>query len=113
MENVVSQLMTSAINWAVPAMAGLIVGYMGTKSKQEKRRRCQAAETEEAIKNAVILLLRNEIVRMHEFYVVDGNPIDLLAREKVQKVHDTYVALGGNDVGTQLFEEVVAQKMSG
>lgn len=69
-----------------------------------KRRRSERTEQLEA---GVQCLLRAEIIRSHEKYTERGK-CPVYAKEALTKAYKAYHALGGNDVATDLYEQIMA-----
>ena len=104
-------LWSDVLVWLLTAFAGWLLGYAGERLRGEKLRRLESREHEELLREGVRLLLRGELIRLHDRHVVQGEPIDLSARECIQKTYEAYRVLGGNELGTQLYEELLAVKM--
>ena len=72
-----------------------------------RRRRGELEEQDRALRDGMTSLLRAELVRAYESVVVQGRPADMDMVEFVRRTYDSYHALGGNDIGTRLYEEVM------
>lgn len=59
------------------------------------------------IRNGVQCLLRVEIIRCHEKYE-DRHYCPVHIQESLKRMYKAYHALGGNDVATNLYEQVLA-----
>jgi hypothetical protein len=53
-------------------------------------------------------IIRAELVRAHREWVEEKGYITLEAREYVQRTYESYHALGGNGVGTTLYNDLMA-----
>lgn len=61
---------------------------------------------EKLIEDGVQCLLRAEIIRSNEKYLHKGY-CPIYAKESLKRVYDAYHALGGNDVATHLYNELM------
>ena len=109
MENLAETLSQFA-GWVVPTLTGAALGFMGERIRAGRARKSESDRERDALRDATVLLLKRELVRLHEMYVVDGEPLDVPARERVQKTYAAYRALGGNELGTQMYEEMTSLK---
>lgn len=53
------------------------------------------------------VLMRSELFRLHEEYVQVDRPVPLDVKEQANSVHDVYAGLGGNGVGSHLWQELM------
>lgn len=53
------------------------------------------------------VLMRAELFKLHEEYVQTGKPVPLDIKEQANSVHEVYAGLGGNGVGTHLWQELI------
>jgi len=83
------------LNWAIPALAGSIVTYVITFFAKNK-----------AVKNGLQCLLRAEIIRSFDKYT-DRGFIPIYAKEALEKEYKSYHKLGGNDVATDLYKQLI------
>ena len=74
-----------------------------TSITTRKRRRDERTEQLEA---GVQCLLRAEIIRSHEKYMERGK-CPIYAREALTRAYQAYHALGGNDVATDLYHDLM------
>jgi hypothetical protein len=84
------------INWLVPFLCGGAVTFAGTMLVRLK-----------AIKNGLQCLLRAEIIRSHDKYT-ERKYAPVYAKEALTKAYSAYHALGGNDVATGLYKNIMA-----
>lgn len=52
-------------------------------------------------------LMKSELFRLHAEYVQTGKPVPLDIKEQANSVHEVYAGLGGNGVGTHLWQELM------
>lgn len=84
------------LKWAVPFVCGGAVSFAGAMMIKLK-----------AVKAGIQCLLRAEIVRSHDKYTERGF-CPIYAKDALTKAYTAYHALGGNDVATSLYKEVMA-----
>lgn len=58
-----------------------------------------------AVENGVKALLRNALLQEYRKYKTIGE-IPILDKENFEHMYKEYHALGGNDIGTQMYEEI-------
>ena len=87
------------IKWAIPFVCGGIITGCISYIKAFRKRNT-------ALENGLQCLLRAEIIRSHEKYA-DRGYCPIYAKEALKRAYDAYHALGGNDVATKLYEEVM------
>ena len=83
------------VKWLIPFLCGGVVSAVITYFTFFR-----------AIRNGLQCLLRSEIIRSHEKYMSKGF-CPVYAREALRRVYSAYHALGGNDVATALYKEVL------
>lgn len=101
-------LASSALGWAVPAVLGACTGWLAKGARMLRRRRRELEERDQALRDGMTSLLRAELVRAYELVVVQGHSASMDMVEFVQRTYASYHQLGGNDMGTRLYEEVMA-----
>lgn len=87
------------IKWAVPVIC---TGIVGACSWAYKR----SAKQVSAVGNGVQALLRAEIIRSHKEYTHKGY-CPVYAKEALERTYQAYHELGGNDVATGLYREIL------
>lgn len=93
------QAVAAAVSWAVPALLAACCAWAAAKLKG-------IARSVGALKDGMRSMLRCELVRCHERYVVRGEPMGLSDLEYVQRTYESYHGIGGNGIGTSLYEEI-------
>lgn len=83
------------LKWLIPFLCGAAVTFAGTMLMRQK-----------ALKNGVQCLLRAEIIRSYDKYKERGK-MPLYAKEAITRAYKAYHALGGNDVATELYHEMM------
>lgn len=95
--------MDSNIIVALIGAAVTVGNVLFTTLATRKRRQDERTEQLEA---GVQCLLRAEIIRSHEKYTERGK-CPIYAREALTRAYKAYHALGGNDVATDLYNELM------
>lgn len=93
-------IIETIIKWAVPFVCGGAVTWAVTYLKLRKKR-------DSALESGVQCLLRAEIIRNHDKYI-DKGYCPIYAKEALKRAYAAYHNLGGNDVATGLYNEVMA-----
>lgn len=88
------------LKWLIPAVCGGIITWAVTYIKLRKKH-------ESALEEGLKCLLRAEIIRNHDKYL-DRGYCPIYAKEALKRAYAAYHALRGNDVATQLYNEVMA-----
>ena len=88
------------LKWLIPAVCGGAVTWAVTYIKLRKKR-------ESALEEGLKCLLRAETIRNHDKYL-DRGYCPIYAKEALKRAYAAYHALHGNDVATQLYNEVMA-----
>lgn len=63
---------------------------------------------DDAVADGVQCLLREKIIEKHTKYVEEKHYCPIYAKESIRKAYNAYHALGGNDVATALYKELMA-----
>ena len=92
-------IIETIIKWAVPFVCGGAVTWAVTYLKLRKKR-------DSALESGVQCLLRAEIIRNHDKYI-DKGYCPIYAKEALKRAYAAYHNLGGNDVATQLYHQVM------
>ena len=87
------------IAWAVPFVLGGAATGIITYIQMRRKRHT-------ALENGVQCLLRAEIIRNHDKYM-EKRHCPIYAKEALKRAYTAYHALGGNDVATRLYDEVM------
>lgn len=64
---------------------------------------------QQAVENGVLALLRNAMLLEYRKHKLAGE-ISIIDKENFEHMYKEYHALGGNDIGTQMFEEIKKMK---
>lgn len=94
------QIQPYVIGWLVPTVLAAVAGYLGGQAKRLTAR-------DKAIEEGVRCMLRAEISRKYERYVVDGKPMTVeVRRELEEEWHAYHEGLGGNGTGEWMYREL-------
>lgn len=94
------EIVTLIVKWAIPFVCGGIATGCITYIAALKKRNT-------AMEDGLQCLLRAEIIRMHDKYML-RKYCPIYAMEALKRAYKAYHALGGNDVATRLYEELIA-----
>lgn len=91
------------IKWLIPFICGGIVSFGGTMLSNIKKLK----KKDKAIELGLQCLLRAEIIRSYE-KCKDRGFCPLYSKEALKREYDSYHQLGGNDVATDLYKQIMA-----
>ncbi len=91
------------IKWLIPFFCGSIASFFGTALSLWKIN----LKKSKAIETGLQCLLRAEIIRMYEKSMERGY-CPLYLKDSLKRAYDSYHILGGNDVATDLFRQIMA-----
>ena len=92
-------MLQAFINWLIPFVCGGVITALSIIVRKKTKK-------EQAEYNGTQCLLRAEIIRQHEKYSELGH-CQIYAKESLKKAYSAYHDLGGNDVATRLYEEIM------
>ena len=91
------------IKWLVPFILTSIASASIAYARGVHKRN---TEHEKAMEEGLQSLLRAEIIRAHDKYMGQGY-CPVYAKEALKRAYQAYHTLGGNDVATKLYEDVM------
>lgn len=91
------------IKWLIPFFLSTAASAVIAYSRGAHKR---ASDREQAIEDGLQSLLRAEIIRAHDKYTEQGF-CPIYAKEALKRSYQAYHTLGGNDVATKLFEDMI------
>lgn len=97
-----SEIRDLVIRWLVPFLCGGCVSLFSAWLAGVR----QSHKKEQAFKKGVRCLLRLEIIRSYDKYTERGF-CPLYAKEALTRAYDSYHELGGNDVATELYHQLM------
>lgn len=100
-------ILPAVISAFAGSIAGAVVGAVVAKIKSVPQKHAEEREQEQAARNGVQCLLRAEIIRQHDKYTERGY-CPIYAKEALKREYEAYHALGGNDVATKLYGDIMA-----
>lgn len=89
-------MQSTFLSWLIPFVCGGTIGTLGVVLTKIRAQR-----------DGLQCLLRAEIIRAYDKYTARGY-CPIYAKEALSKAYNAYHALGGNDVATNLFNEIIA-----
>ena len=105
----IEQIAYPVIVWAVCGVAGFAVGNARSAARKHRKRDDDDRAMMESICDGIRSLLRNELVKEHRDMMQEGG-CTLLDKEIANRNYVPYHALGGNGIGTKMYEEIMASK---
>ena len=90
----------SLISCLVSSLVGGAVTFLVTRWKG-------VAKRENALREGVMSLLRNQLIEYHDRYTRRGY-CPIYAKESARRSYEAYHELGGNGVVTKLYEDIMA-----
>ncbi len=96
-------MLTLFLKWLVPFLCGGIASMAGSLFGMWRRGQIR----EKAVELGLQCLLRAEIIRSFDKYK-EREFCPIYAKEALKREYDSYHALGGNDVATDLFHQIMA-----
>lgn len=88
------------ISWVAVPIFSAAVAYLIASLKAKN-------SYDEAMKQGMRALLRQQLINYHKEYVASGNPCPVRIKEQATAIYDAYHAIGGNGTGTQLWREIM------
>lgn len=105
--------MDQTVQAVIASIVSVVIGTLvGWAMKSISGTKCREHLKNEAIANGILSLLRDELVHAHNRYVSQSEPIDVRTLECLNRTYQSYHQLGGNDVGTKLYEEISSLDVS-
>lgn len=96
-------IMMTALSSLVSALVGAVVSGLLTKA------RSMSAE-QQALRDAMRSLLKAELFDLHHRYVECDEPLDAMGLQLADQCYHVYHdALGGNGLGTRLYEQIASK----
>lgn len=92
-------LLASAISWIAATALERHKKYREIEKRFEHEHKMLMA--------GMRVIMKSEIFNLHESYVQCGKPVPLDIKEHADNVHAVYAGLGGNGVGTHLWQELM------
>lgn len=102
----------TVVGWIAAPVVAAVIGWLGASLKSARRRAVEHDTRRDAEHAALMAgmreLMRGELNKMHQMYVVQGVPMPYDEKDRADSVFLVYHALGGNGVGTHIHEELMA-----
>lgn len=107
------------MDWTIviAPIASAVIGALAG-ALREARRRSREHDERRDVEHAALMagmceLMREQLYKMHERYVVRGEPMPYDEKERADSVYRIYHSLGGNGTGTHVHEELMAAYVGG
>ncbi len=88
------------LKWLIPFLCGSVMTVLGTTVRHMGKKHT-------ALEEGVECLLRSEIIRCHETCTSKGW-CGVATKEALGRAYAAYAKLGGNDVATELYHQVLS-----
>ena len=96
-----NEIASKIISVILSAVASGVVSGVAVWFRMRKKK-------DNAVADGVQCLLREKIIEKHAKYVEEKHYCPIYAKESIRKAYNAYHALGGNDVATALYKELMA-----
>ena len=96
-----TEIAAKLISVILSAVASGVISGVAVWFKMRKKK-------DDAVADGVQCLLREKIIEKHAKYVEEKHYCPVYAKESIRKAYRAYHALGGNDVATALYKELMA-----
>lgn len=101
-------LLTQILSAVITSVAGLIVGIISQKLRSSQHRENVAREMSDAMREGMIVLLRQKLIDIHEKWVIEQGYVPVEIKRQADDIYGAYHTLGGNGMGTELRREILA-----
>ena len=106
-----NEVLDIILKWLIPflctSIATACIGYVRGVHQKNKEEAEKADKEFQLMKDGLQALLRAGILRSHEKYMCKGY-CAIYAREALDRTYQAYHGLGGNDVATDLYNQIKA-----
>lgn len=94
------------VNWAIPFLCTTTVSLAAALIKRIVRERRADKSAEKLVEDGIQCLLRAEIIRQHDKWLA-REYCPIYAKEALKREYHVYEGLHGNDVGEQMFKQLM------
>jgi len=101
-------LLTQILSAVITSVAGLIVGIVSQKLRSTQHREEVAREMSDAMREGMIVLLRQKLIDIHEKWVIEQGYVPIEVKRQADDIYGAYHTLGGNGTGTELRRVILA-----
>lgn len=99
MDYYITAAVTQLITLIITAGFSYVVGKTKSVNNQWK-------EEMAALKQAIISILRTQLVDAYKQYVQDGEPLTVERKQEITEEYEAYRKLGGNGTGKHMYEAI-------
>ena len=105
MEHIVS-IGVGVVTSTLCLLVGILIERIRTLKKEREETKIAHEKENDTIKTAIKAMLLNNLKTSHEFYCKRGY-CSLSNKEEVTELYKCYADLGGNGLGTHLYEDII------
>lgn len=116
---IINYIQSNWVGWLFAALFAvmgnsyrLLKKQMQTQKKEHDELLAEEKKKNDAIMQGIQSLLRQSIIDAHSKYS-DRGYCPIYAKESLKRVYKAYHDLGGNDVATELYEELLEMPVKG
>ena len=105
MEQIIS-IGVGVITSTLCLLVGILIERIRSLKKEKAENKAEREKENSTIKTAIKAILLNNLKTSHEFYCEQGY-CSLSSKEEVTELYKCYADLGGNGLGTHMYEDIV------
>ena len=102
-----SEVFLALFSAVMTAVVGALAAAVKMHRERERKADTKFDAEHELLLDGMRALMKSELFRLHAEYVQAGKPVPLDVKEQANSVHEVYAGLGGNGVGTHLWQELM------
>lgn len=102
-----SELFLALFSAVLTAVVGALAAAVKMHKERERKADAKFDAEHDLLLHGMSALMKAELFRLHAEYVQAGKPVPLDIKEQANSVHEVYAGLGGNGVGTHLWQELM------
>lgn len=104
--NWMTELFIPLVMLFASSLMGYIIWILQQQRKEQQEIRKVTAQELNAIKDGLVLLLRENIITAHVKYVEEKTPMMALAYDNICEIYEKYKTLGGNGMADKLMKDL-------
>ena len=102
-----SEIFLAMFSAVMTAVVGALAAAVKMNRERERNADAKFLAEHKLLLDGMRALMKSELFRLHAEYVQAGKPVPLDVKEQANSVHVVYAGLGGNGVGTHLWQELM------
>ena len=102
-----SEVFLALFSVVMTAVVGALVAAVKMHKERERKADAKFDAEHDLLLQGMRALMKSELFRLHAEYVQTGKPVPFDIKEQANSVHEVYAGLGGNGVGTHLWQELM------